>query len=140
MLEHRAKNSGTTIEYIVEDALHKLLARIDPWFYKLDPPSAYSGVDFPFIRLPTAEIILFPLAPFLGVMTGIALMAFTSAGGLTGIGRFFVSGCLGCLVVVATVFLIRQPGGISPGMFYYGVGMGLCGVRSCWGATEILVY
>lgn len=55
-----------------------------PWFYRLDPPSVY--IDFPFIRRPTAEKILFPLAPFLGVMTGIALMAFTSAGDLRGIG------------------------------------------------------
>ena len=119
MLEYRVTQSGN-MEYLVENALHDVLAQIDPWFYRLDPPS----VGFFLSRPPTAEMILFALAPFLGVMTGIALMAFTPVGRLTGVGRFFLSGLIGCLIVGATVFLIRQPGGISPGMFYYGVGMG----------------
>jgi hypothetical protein len=38
--------------------------------------------------------------------------------------RFFVSGCMGCVVVVVTALFIRQPGGIAPGMVYYGASIG----------------
>jgi hypothetical protein len=108
----------------VESAVDAVLTRIDPWFYVLDPPSVYSGTGIHIIRSPTAEIILFPLAPLVGLMTGIVLMAFTSIGGLPVVPRFFVSGSLGCLVIAATSFLIRQRGGISPGILYYAAGIG----------------
>jgi hypothetical protein len=117
-LRQMAKQPEVAMEYVV----HQVLARIDLWFYVLEPPAVHSDPDLLFVRSPMAEIILFPLAPFLGLMTGLVLMAFTTAGELPALGRFFVSGYAGCLVVVAAVFLIRQPGGISPGMFYYGVG------------------
>lgn len=110
-------------EVAIEYVLHAVLELIDPWFYVLEP-SAYLGAGALFVRLPTAEIILLLSAPLLGLMTGIVIMAFTSAGGLPGGRRLLVSGCLGCLVVAATAFLIRQPGGILPGMIYFSAGIG----------------
>jgi hypothetical protein len=56
-------------------------------------------------------------------MTGLVLMAFTSAGRLPWLARFFVSGYLGCSILAVLAFLIRQPGGIGPAAFYYGLGM-----------------
>jgi hypothetical protein len=120
-LFHRySKNTELAVERVV----HLLLAIINPWFYTLDPPSVNSGFGVLLVRSPTAEIILFPLAPLLGLAVGAVLMAFTSAGNLPNVVRCFVSGCMGCVVVVVTAFLIRQPGGISPGMVYYGASIG----------------
>lgn len=120
-LFHRySKNTEVAVEHVV----HLLLAIINPWFYNLDPPSVYSKFGVLLVRSPTAEIILFPLAPLLGLAVGAVLMAFTSAGNLPNVTRFFVSGCMGCVVVVVTAFVIRQPGGILPGMVYYGASIG----------------
>jgi uncharacterized membrane protein YgcG len=110
-------------ELAVETGLNAILNGIDRWFYVLDWPSPPFD-SLAFVRSPTAEIILFATAPLFGLMTGLVLMAFTSAGTLPWLGRFFVSGYLGCCVVVVFTLLIRQPGGIVPGMFYYGASMG----------------
>ncbi len=72
-----------------------------------------------FTRSPTAEIILFPGAPFLGSMVGVILMVFTSARKLRALGRFLVCGFLGCFVALTAAFLVRQRGDIVPGMLYY---------------------
>jgi uncharacterized membrane protein YgcG len=120
-LFHRySKNTDVAVERVV----HLLLAIINPWFYNLDPPSVYSKFGVLLVRSPTAEIILFPLAPLLGLAVGAVLMVFTSAGNLPNMARFFVSGCMGCVVVVVTALFIRQPGGIAPGMVYYGASIG----------------
>ncbi|MSP38419.1 MAG: TPM domain-containing protein [Deltaproteobacteria bacterium] len=111
--EQESKNR----EIALERRLQALIEILNPWFYELDPPSA--PADFAFYRSPTAEIILFPLAPFIGLMVGAALMAFTSAGQLQANGRFLVGGFVGGLVTVLIVFLVRQRGGIVPGMLYY---------------------
>jgi uncharacterized protein len=120
-----AKDHDRGIEYAIQD----VLVAIDTWFYVFDPPSGQSTLDFYITRWRGADIVLFPLAPFLGFMTGIILMAFTSAGGLTGAARFFVAGYLGCALAVAAAFLLRQPGGILPALVYYSsiVGFGVSG-------------
>jgi hypothetical protein len=64
------------MEYIVNAAL----VAIDRWFYVL--PSPASDVPAFFVRFPTAEMMLVPLEPLVGLMTGFILMAFTSAGHL----------------------------------------------------------
>jgi uncharacterized membrane protein YgcG len=120
MMREFAKEPEITVEYVVD----AILSRIDRWFYVLDPPSPSIASYFVLVRSPTAEIILLPTAPLLGLMTGLVLMAFTSAGRLPWLARFFVSGYLGCAIVIVVTFIIRQPGGILPGMFYYGAAMG----------------
>lgn len=119
ILQQRGKNPEVAIEYVV----HAVLALIDPWFYVLESPSVLLGSNAIFVRFPTAEIILFLSAPFLSALAGIILMAITPAGGLPGGRRFVASAGSGCLIVVAIAFLIRQPGGIVPGMFYFSAGI-----------------
>jgi hypothetical protein len=125
LLQRRIKNRYTTNEYIVEHAVNDILILINPWFYVLDPPSVDSRFGALLLHSPTAEVILFPLAPLLALMMGIILMAITSAGNLSGAARFLVSGFLGCFIAIAAAILLREPGGISLGMFYYSAGMGL---------------
>ena len=74
-------------EAAVERRVEALLEILDPWFHVLDPPAAKMGPMF--ARTPIAETILFPLAPFLGLMVGAALMAFTSAGQLRTLRKIF---------------------------------------------------
>jgi uncharacterized membrane protein YgcG len=135
--ERESKNR----EIALERRLQALIEIIDPWFYVLDPPSA--NPDFVFYRSPTAEIILFPMAPFLGLMVGAALMVFTSAGGLRAGGRFASGGFVGCLITVIAAFLVRQRGGIAPGMLYYSASISfvvsaLVGVLRPFWFTEII--
>jgi uncharacterized membrane protein YgcG len=105
-------------EQAIEHVVNAVLVAIDPWFYVL--PSPAPNVPAVFSRFPMAEMIVVPLAPFVGLMIGIILMAFTAAGNLSWLTRFFLSGSLACFLLVVIVFVIRQPGGIIPGMFYYG--------------------
>ena len=100
-------------EAAIERRVQAVLEIIDPWFYVLDPPSTNPALGLS--RSPTAEIILFPMAPFLGLMAGAVLMVFTSAGKLRAIGRFLVGGCVGCIIAVTTAFLVRQRGGDCSG-------------------------
>jgi uncharacterized membrane protein YgcG len=139
MLQRRAKNPNITVDKIVERAVHDVLVLINDWFYMLEPPTGRSSIDALLTRSSKAEVILFPLAPFLALMTGIILMAFTSAGGLPWATRLFVSGCLGCLVAVATAFLLRQSGGILPGILYYSAVMGFF-VSAAIGALKPLWF
>jgi uncharacterized membrane protein YgcG len=131
MLRH-SKEPEQAIECIV----NAVLVAIDPWFYVL--PSPGPNVPASLVRFPTAEIILMPLAPFAGLMVGIILMAFTSAGNFPWLGRFFLSGYLACFIVVGIAFAIRQPGGILPGMLYYSaimsflVGGSVGALRTHW--------
>ena len=104
----------------VERRVEAVVEILDPWFYVLDPP--YKDLNL-FTRSPTAEIILFPGAPFFGFMVGMILTVFTSAGKLRALGRFLVCGFLGCVVALTAAFLVRQPGGIAPGMLYYSAGV-----------------
>jgi hypothetical protein len=128
------ENAFKQPEMAVEIGLDAILSVIDRWFYVLDwPAPAFNSLVF--VRSPTAEIILFATAPIFGLMTGFVLMAFTSAGRLPWLGRFFVSGYLGCCIVVVFTFLIRQRGGIVLGMFYYGAAMGF-GVSGIVGALR----
>ena len=117
-IEHLFKGESQNREHAIERRVQAVLEIIDPWFYVLDPPSTNSALGLS--RPPTAEIILFPLAPLLGLVVGAVLMAFTSAGNLPTLGRFFVSGILACVVVLVTAFLIRQRGEIAPGIICYG--------------------
>ncbi len=122
-IENILQQNAKQPEMAVECALDAILNRIDRWFYVLDPPSPAFGSSL-LVRSPMAEMILLPAAPLLGLMTGLVLMAFTSAGTLPWLARFFVSGYLGCSIVVVMTFMIRQPGGILPGMFFYATAMG----------------
>jgi TPM domain len=90
-------------ENAVERRIEAVVEILDPWFY------VFEGV-----RSPTAEIILFPLAPLLWFMGGLILMVFTPWGELRVFARFLLCGFLGCFVAVTTAFLVRQPGGIAP--------------------------
>jgi len=116
-IEHFSEGELREHEAAVERRVEAVLEILDPWFHVLDPPAA--KLNPMFARTPIAEIILFPLAPFLGLMVGAALMAFTSGGQLRTSGRFLVSGFAGCFVAVAAAFVVRQPGGIVPGILYY---------------------
>ena len=135
-INHFSEGEFRYREPAVEQRVQAVVEILDPWFYVLDPPSA--SRDFVFARLPTAEIILFPGAPLLGFMVGVMLMAFTSAGKLHAYGRFLLSGFLGCFVTIAAAFLLRQPGGIAPGMLYYSavlsfvVGALVGGLKPFW--------
>jgi hypothetical protein len=109
-------------EVAVERRVETVVQILDPWFYVLDPPSSdYLSI---LTRHPTAEVILFLLAPFLGLMTGMVLMAFTAAGKTPVLGRILICGLMGCFVALAAAFIVRQPGGIVPGMVYYSAGFG----------------
>jgi hypothetical protein len=57
-------------------------------------------------------------------MVGLILMAFTPWGNSGTPARFLACGFLGCFVTVATAFLVRQPGGIAPGMVGYSAVLG----------------
>lgn len=105
-------------EALVERRVEAVVEILDPWLYVLDPPHKELNL---FTRSPTAEIILFPGAPFLGFMVGVISVVFTFAGKLPPFGRFLVCGLLGCVVALAAAFFVRQPGGIVPGMLYYSV-------------------
>jgi len=120
-IDHFYEGESRDREMAIERRVQAVLEIIDPWFYMLDPPSTRPVLGLS--RAPTAEIILFPLAPFLGLTAGVVLMAFTSAGGLRASGRSLVGGSVGCFIAVTTVFLIRQRGGIVPGMLYYSAGI-----------------
>ena len=100
-------------ENAVERRIEAVVEILDPWFY------VFEGV-----RSPTAEIILFPLAPLLGFMGGLILMVFTPWGELRVFARFLLCGFLGCFVAVTTAFLVRQPGGIATGMVCYSAVLG----------------
>jgi len=107
-------------EAAVERRVEAVVKVLNPWFYVLDPPNKDWNL---FTRSPTAEIILFPGAPFLGFMVGVTLMVFSSAGKLRALGRFLVCGLFGCFVALTAAFVVRQPGGIVPGMLYYSAGV-----------------
>jgi hypothetical protein len=111
MFKRYDKNPDAAVERVV----HVVLEIIDPWFYVLDPPKD----ELLYWRSPTTEVILFSLAPFLGLMVGVALMALTLAGQLSSIVRAIISGFSGCIAAVAAAFVLRQRGGIVPGMVLY---------------------
>jgi hypothetical protein len=114
---HHIDDGSDRRELAVERRIHAVLEILDPWLYVLKPPA--TNPELLFARFPTAEMIVFPLAPFLGFMAGVMLMAFTAAGELPAFNRFLVCGCVGSVVAVLAAFLVRQPGGIAPGMLYY---------------------
>jgi len=125
-------------EVALEYSLQVLLAGIGHWFYRFDPPSRELGNFADWLRSPMSEMIILPCAPFFGMMTGILLMALTSAGVLSWGARFIISAVSGCFVVLVLIFIVRQPVGILPGMFYYGLSMGFVtsgmvgALRSFW--------
>ena len=86
-IEHFSEGELREHEAAVERRVEAVLEILDPWFHVLDPPAA--KLNPMFARTPIAEIILFPLAPFLGLMVGAALMAFTSAGQLRTLRKIF---------------------------------------------------
>lgn len=104
------------IEFAVEDSVVWLNDTIDPWFYVLEPTSI--GVIWRQHSI-SAEMILFPLAPFAALMTAIILMALTAAGSLSCLRRLMISGVAACAVGIAAAFFFRQPGGIVPGAVIY---------------------
>jgi uncharacterized membrane protein YgcG len=109
----------TTMDGAVEYAVEKIIDTIDPWFYVLPPPR-----EFPrgFFHSETTEVILLGFAPLSAFMFAIALMAFTSAGGLGILKRLAICGVYGLIIAIAEAFLLRQPGGISPaGLYYSGI-------------------
>lgn len=133
-INHFADSEMKSRDHAVERRIEEVIKILDPWFYVLEPPSKANLIS----RSPTAEIILFPLAPFLGFMTGVLLMVFTSAGKLRAFERVFVCGFLGCFVTLGSAFLVRQPGGIVPGMVYYSASLGfavsalVAGLKPYW--------
>ncbi|MGE5305063.1 MAG: TPM domain-containing protein [Alphaproteobacteria bacterium] len=106
----------------VERRVEAVIRILDPWFYVLDPPSTNPTLIL--AHAPTAEVILLPLVPLLGLMIGMALMAFTTVGYWSGYQRFLVSGLFGCSAALASAFVLRRPGGITPGMVYYSGALG----------------
>jgi hypothetical protein len=135
-ITHFEPRSPERRELAVEHRVQAVVEVLDRWFYVLDPPSSeYNSI---LIRPPTAEVIMFPFAPFLGLMTGILLMAFTSAGKVFAFGRLIICGFMGCVVALAAAFMVRQPGGIIPGMLYYSALTGFIvsalvgALKPCW--------
>jgi uncharacterized membrane protein YgcG len=120
-IHHFYKGEFQNPEAAVEQRVQVMVEILDPWLYVLDPP--VTNPELVLARFPTAEMILFPLAPFLGFMAGVMLMAFTAAGGLSAFNRFFVCGFVGSAVAVVAAFLVRQPGGIPPGMLVYSAAL-----------------
>ncbi|HEY1265756.1 MAG TPA: TPM domain-containing protein [Candidatus Binatia bacterium] len=106
-----------TIEEAVENSVGKIIETIDPWFYLLEP-SSERGVYFHSIL---AEMILFPLAPFSALMSGIFLMAFSRVGDFGVLARSMIAGVSASLLAVAEACLLRQPGGILPAVLYYSM-------------------
>ncbi len=106
----------------VERRVQAVIRILDPWFYVFDPPSTDPALILEHFQ--TAEVILFPLVPFLGLMIGIALMAFTGIGHWPGYERFIVCGFFGCSAALASAFILRQPGGIAPAMVSYSAVLG----------------
>jgi hypothetical protein len=123
-----------TTDRAIEYAVNKIIDTIDPWFYVL-PPSQ----QFPWgLHSESAEIGLFLLAPLSAWMLAMALMAFSSAGGLGAFNRAMLCGVCGLLLAIAEAFLLRRPGGISPGGLYYSaiagftVGAALGALKPFW--------
>ena len=113
----RGRSSQTlTTERIV----HVILEHLNLWFYVLDPSKSSMFL----VRFPTAEMVLLVFAPLLGLLTGISSVAFTPVRRLPGWSRVWVCGVIGVCVLMVFVFIVRQPGGIYPGMFWYALGMG----------------
>lgn len=133
-IDHFSDTEMKSREYAVERRIEEVIRILDPWFYLLEPPSKGNLVS----RSPTAEIIVFLLAPFLGFMTGVSCMAFTAVGKWRPFERAFVCGLLGCFVALGSAFLVRQPGGIVPGMVYYSASLGfilsalVAGLKPYW--------
>jgi uncharacterized membrane protein YgcG len=125
------EESESDRQLAVESRVEKVVQILDPWFYVLDQPSDARLVS----RFPTGEIILFGLAPYLGLMSGIVLIAFTAAGQLSILGRILVCAVVGCFIASAAAFVIRQPGGIVLGMVYYSGASG-CVISALIGALK----
>ena len=106
--------------YVAEQIVHVILEHLDLWFYVLEP----SKVSMFLVRYPTAEMILLVFAPVLGLLTGISSTAFTPVRYLRQWSRFWACGIVGICVAIVFAFIVRQPGGIYPGMFGYALGMG----------------
>jgi hypothetical protein len=106
--------------FMTEKIVHVLLEHLDLWFYVLDP----SKNSIFLVRYPTAEMILLVFAPVLALLTGISAIAFTPIRYLRRWSSFWVCGVLGICVAIVFAFIVRQPGGIYPGIFGYALGMG----------------
>jgi hypothetical protein len=104
------------IESAVEDSVLWLNDTIDPLFYVLEPAST---LEVRRLHSISAEMILFPFAPFAALMAGMTLMALTAAGSLSGFWRLLVAGFASCGVAIMAAFFLRQPGGIVPGAVVY---------------------
>lgn len=128
------QSKDVAMEYVIQ----ALLAGLGHWFYRFDPPAPVFGGAFDFIRVPSAEIIILVGAPFVGTMTGFCLMVFSGLGGFSWGARMFVSALSGAISALALTFIARQPIGIQPGMFYFGLSTGALmggvvgGLRSYW--------
>ena len=103
-----------------EQIVHVILEHLDLWFYVLDP----SKTSMFLVRHPIAEMILFVFAPVLALLTGISAIAFMPIRHFRRWSRFWVCGILGVCVAIVFAFIVRQPGGIYPGMFGYALGTG----------------
>jgi hypothetical protein len=114
MLQRRAQTDTP------EEIVHVILEHLNLWFYVLDP----SNTSRFLVRYPTAEMILLVFAPVLGLLTGISSIAFTPVRYLRQWSRFWVCGVVGVCVAFVFAWIVRQPGGIYPGMFGYALGMG----------------
>ena len=114
MLQGRSQIRNT------EQVVHLILEHLNLWFYVLEP----SKTSMYLVRYPTAEMILLVFAPIFGMLTGISSIAFTRLRYLRPGSRFWVCGVIGVCVVMVFVIIVRQPGGIYPGMFGYALGIG----------------
>lgn len=122
-LDILARGDKKDFHYYIERLLHRILEIMDPWFYVLDPPGGQTVRGPSLAHSPIGEFIMFPLAPILGFALGVGLMAFTSAGGAGPWARAFACGWFGAVVSAAAAMLVvRQPGGLIPGMLYYSIG------------------
>jgi uncharacterized membrane protein YgcG len=116
-----SRRNDETMEYAVEYSLEKIIQTVNPWFYVLDPPSGSAGNIFHPV---TAEVVLFPLAPFSALMVGMILMALTPAGSLGSLARLILCSLAGSAIAITAAFLFRQPGGLVPGALFYAAAAG----------------
>jgi hypothetical protein len=111
---------GRSQTFTIEQIVHVIMEHLNLWFYVLDP----SKISMFLVRYPTAEMILLVFAPVLGLLTGISSSAFTPVRYFRQWSRFWACGIVGICVAIVFAFIVRQPGGIYPGMFGYALGMG----------------
>ena len=110
-----APNGG---ERGMETGVQTLMEVIDPWFSVLDAPSKASGL-VPIFGTQVVALVIFILAPVLGLVTGFLLTISPPVGKLRSWARVVICGCAGSLVAVAMALVLRRLGGISLGILYY---------------------